>query len=402
MRRILINDITLRDGEQSPGVNFYPEEKLEIARKLRAMGVPIIEAGFAAASESDWNGINLIARELGADDQAPVICSMCRANEKDIAAAHEALRPARRPRIQVVLSTSDLHMQYKLQITREQALEITDRTVRYARSLVEDVEFAAEDATRSDLDFLLKVFEVAVKAGARTIEIPDTVGFATPIDYTNIVTATVARVKQAGGAVVATHCHDDLGLAAANTLAGIAAGAGQAEVTVNGIGERAGNAALEEVVMALRTRPTIYEADTGIDVHGITAVSKLVAKLSRMAVAPNKAIVGYNAFRHESGIHQHGMLVNSLTYQIIEPTDVGAEPFGLVIGKLSGKHALKSKIESLGLTVTDSGFDKVYREFKDLASKKKLILDEDIVNLVGKVLGEAPAAAQPVAETSHH
>jgi 2-isopropylmalate synthase len=399
MRRILINDITLRDGEQSPGVNFFPEEKLEIAKRLRAMGVPIIEAGFAAASESDWNGINLIARELGADDAAPVICSMCRANEKDIAAAHEALRPARRPRIQVVLSTSDLHMKYKLQITREQALEIADRTVRYARSLVEDVEFAAEDATRTDLDFLLKVFEVAVKAGARTIEIPDTVGFATPIDYTTIVSATVERVKLAGGAIVATHCHDDLGLAAANTLAGIAAGAGQAEVTVNGIGERAGNAALEEVVMALRTRPTIFDADTGIDVGGITAISKLVSKLSRMAVAPNKAIVGYNAFRHESGIHQHGMLVNSLTYQIIEPSDVGAEPFNLVIGKLSGKHALKSKIESLGLDVSNAGFDKVYREFKDLAAKKKLLMDEDIVNLVTKVLGET-AGRKTSVETS--
>jgi 2-isopropylmalate synthase len=389
MRHILINDITLRDGEQSPGVNFFPEEKLEIARQLRHMRVPIIEAGFAAASDSDWQGINLISRELGADDAAPIICAMCRAVERDIDAAYEALKPARRPRIQIVLSTSDLHMTHKLRITRDEALAMTDRTVRYASAMVGDVEFAAEDATRSDRDFLIEVFAVALRAGARTLEIPDTVGFSTPAEYGALVAAVIDRVPGARNATIATHCHDDLGLACANTLAGIAAGAGQAEVTVNGIGERAGNAAFEEVVMALRTRAAFYGADTGIETKEIMAVSALVAKLSRMAVAPNKAIVGRNAFRHESGIHQHGMLANSLTYQIIEPADVGASPFDLIVGKLSGKHALKSKIEGLGLDISDAAFDDVYREFKDLAAKKKLLVDEDIVNLVMSVVGTA-------------
>ncbi|MBF0332214.1 MAG: 2-isopropylmalate synthase [Alphaproteobacteria bacterium] len=385
MRKILFNDITLRDGEQSPGVNFFPAEKLEIARQLAAMNIPIIEAGFAVSSRSDWDGVNLIARELGTLPNPPVICSMARAERKDIEAAHEALKPAARPRIQVVLSTSDLHLEHKLKMTRADALVRTREMVALARSLVEDVEFAAEDATRSDIAFLHEIFALAIEAGARTIEIPDTVGYATPGDYAAIVAGVVDKVVAGRDVVVATHCHDDLGLATANTLAGLAAGAGQAECTINGIGERAGNAPFEEVVMALKTRPGQFGVEADIDTTGLMAASSLVSRLAGMAVAPNKAIVGGNAFRHESGIHQHGMLCNMETYQIIRPETVGAEPFHLDLGKHSGKHALRQKVEALGATLDDARFETLYGLFKDLAAKKKMIVDEDVLGLVKHV-----------------
>lgn len=386
MRKILFNDITLRDGEQSPGVNFFPEEKLEIARRLAAMGIPIIEAGFAVSSQSDWNGVNLIARELGGAG-GPVICSMCRAQRKDIDAAFEALRPAARPRIQVVLATSDLHLEAKLKMTREQALACIADTVSYARSLVEDVEFAAEDATRSDHDFLHTCFKVALDSGARTLEIPDTVGYATPVEYGALVAGVLAGVPGVDKATIAVHCHDDLGLATANTLAGLAAGAGQAECTINGIGERAGNTSFEEVIMAMRTRPGQWGVEADIDTTGITAASQLVARLAHMAVAPNKAIVGRNAFRHGSGIHQHGIICNAYTYQIIRPEDVGASEVNLDLGKLSGKHALKQRLEQLHIDLSGPSFDQFYSEFKDMAAKKKLILDDDIINLAHRIAG---------------
>ncbi len=386
VRRILLNDITLRDGEQSPGVNFFPEEKLEIARQLVNMNVPIIEAGFAVASESDFQGVNRIAMELGSPD-GPTICSMARAHKRDIECAYEALRPAAKPRIQVVLATSDLHLEYKLNLTREQVIDLTRETVAFARSLVEDVEFAAEDATRSDLDFLCSVFTVAGESGARTLEIPDTVGYSIPTEYASIVKTVLAKVAGVKDMVVSTHCHDDLGLATANTLAGLAAGAGQAECTINGIGERAGNASMEEVVMALKTRPTQFGVQADINTKAILETSKLVEALSRMRVAPNKAIVGENAFKHESGIHQHGMLCNSETYQIIEPETVGARKFDLMLGKLSGKHALRTKIMELSLDIGPQDFDKVYLSFKDLSAKKKMIVDDDIVNLVNRIVG---------------
>lgn len=386
MRKILFNDITLRDGEQSPGVNFYPEEKLEIARALAAMRIPIIEAGFAASSESDWKGVNLVAAEVGGDG-GPVICSMCRADKRDIDAAIDALRPAKRPRVQVVLATSDLHLEFKLRMTREQALERIAETVAYARERMEDVEFAAEDATRSDRDFLLLCFKTALENGARTLEIPDTVGYATPDEYAAIVADVLANVPGADKAVISTHCHDDLGLAVANTLAGIAAGAGQAECTINGIGERAGNAAFEEVVVATRIRPARFGVESDIDTTGIVKTSKLVERLARMVVAPNKAVVGANAFRHESGIHQHGMLRNAETYQIISPAMVGAPAFQLELGKLSGKHALKQALERLKIDLSDPRFDEFYVAFKDMAAKKKLILDEDLVNLASRLFG---------------
>jgi len=386
LRKILFNDITLRDGEQSPGVNFFPEEKLEIARALAAMRVPIIEAGFAASSESDWKGVNLVAEEVGGEG-GPVICSMCRADKRDIDAAVEALRPARRPRVQVVLATSDLHLEHKLRMTRDQAVARIAETVAHARARVEDVEFAAEDATRSDREFLRLCFKTALENGARTLEIPDTVGYAVPEEYADIVADTLANVPGADKAVISTHCHDDLGLAVANTLAGIAAGAGQAECTVNGIGERAGNAALEEVLVATRIRPQRFGVESDIDATGLIGISKLVERLSRMPVAPNKAIVGANAFRHESGIHQHGMLLNAETYQIISPAMVGAAAFRLELGKLSGKHALKQALERLEIDPGDKGFDEFYIAFKDMAAKKKLILDEDLVNLARRLFG---------------
>ncbi|RAU20803.1 2-isopropylmalate synthase [Paramagnetospirillum kuznetsovii] len=386
MRKIAFNDITLRDGEQSPGVNFFPEEKLEIARRLAAMRVPIIEAGFAVSSESDWKGVNLIARELGGPG-GPVICSMCRAQKKDIDAAFEALRPAARPRIQVVLATSDLHLEAKLKMTRDQALACIADTVAYARSLVDDVEFAAEDATRSDRDFLYTCFKVALDNGARTLEIPDTVGYATPMDYAAIVSGVLANVPGADRATIAVHCHDDLGLATANTLAGLAAGAGQAECTINGIGERAGNASFEEVIMAIRTRPGQWGVEADIDTTHLTAASQMVERLAHMAVAPNKAIVGRNAFRHGSGIHQHGMICNADTYQIIRPEDVGAPAANLDLGKLSGKHALKQRLDALHIDLSAPSFDRFYAEFKDMAAKKKLILDDDIINLAHHLAG---------------
>lgn len=385
LRTVLFNDITLRDGEQSPGVNFFPEEKVQIARQLVKLNIPIIEAGFAVASDSDWQGVNRVAQELGRGDTPPVICSMARAHPQDINAAAEALKPARRPRIQVVLATSDLHMEHKLKMSRADVLERTREMVTLARTRVDDVEFAAEDATRSDIQFLYQVFAEALKAGARTLEIPDTVGYATPSDYAAIVTGVLNNVPGARDAVIATHCHDDLGLATANTLAGIAAGAGQAECTINGIGERAGNAAFEEVIMALKTRPGQFGADAPINTAELVPTSRLVEELAGMVVAPNKAIVGGNAFRHESGIHQHGMLCNSETYQIIRPETVGADPFNLELGKLSGKHALKMKVDALGGNLSEAQFEEFYKAFKDLAAKKKLIVDDDVRNLLKRM-----------------
>lgn len=383
MRSLVINDITLRDGEQAAGVNFFPEEKLRIAEQLVNMQVPIIEAGFAIASKSDYDGIHLIARELGARS-GPVVCAMARGNKKDIEMAVESVSPAVKGRVQIVIPTSDIHARYKLNKTREQIKELVFETVRYAKSLIDDVEFAAEDATRSDIDYLMEIFKISIEAGAKTVEIPDTTGYAVPEEYGQIVKRTIENVPE--WVTVATHCHNDLGLAVANTLAGIQAGAGQAELTINGLGERAGNASLEEVVMALITRKNHYNININIDTRQIMNTCRLVEELSKIAIAANKAIVGKNAFLHESGIHQHGMLRNKETYQIIDPRDIGLEQQPFVFGKHSGKHALKRKIEDLRLSISGEVFDEVYIHFKDLASKKKQIMDEDIINLVNRFM----------------
>lgn len=380
MEQVLINDITLRDGEQAAGVNFFPEEKLRIAEQLVKLGVPIIEAGFPIASESDAEGVALVAMEFGDD---VIISAMCRANKKDIEIAAKALGDAKKGRIQVVMGTSDIHLKHKFNMTREQALEISCEMVRYAKTFTDDVEFAAEDATRSDISYLKKVCEECASAGATTIELPDTVGYATPDEYALMV-KTIAEIPDI---VVSTHCHNDLGLAVANTLAGIQAGAKQAEVTFNGIGERVGNAATEEVIMALKTRADYYNKDISyINTTEIIKTSKLVEELSQIRLAYNKAIVGRNAFLHESGIHQDGLLKSPQVYQLIDPKDIGLNGYQFVLGKLSGKHALKDTISRLGFKLNEQEIEKFAKFFKDNAAKKKFITNDDVVNLLNRFL----------------
>ena len=382
MRSLWVNDITLRDGEQAPGVNFFPEEKLRIAEQLVRLGVPILEAGFPIASADDVEGVRLIARAFG--DQI-VISAMCRACKKDIEVAAEALAGAPKGRIQVVMGTSDIHLRHKFEMSRDQALDLSVAMVEYAKGFTDDVEFAAEDATRSDLNYLMDVSQAVVKVGARTIELPDTVGYATPYDYFEMIAAVVNCLPE--DVVVSTHCHNDLGLAVANTLAGVKAGARQVEVTVNGIGERVGNASSEEVIMALRMRPDVYGCDLGtIDPRQIISTSRLVEELSGIAVAYNKAVVGRNAFLHESGIHQDGLIKSPQTYQLMDPRDIGLEGYKLMIGKLSGRHALEQKLKDLQVYEDPQTIEAFSRYFKDHAAKKKFITDDDIMGLFHRFL----------------
>lgn len=376
MQSILINDITLRDGEQAAGVNFFPEEKLKIAEQLVKLGLPIIEAGFPIASESDAKGVSLVAREFG---NQVIISAMCRAHKKDIEVAAQALGSARKGRIQVVMGTSDIHLKHKFNFTRQEALDLSVEMVSYAATFVKDVEFAAEDSTRSDTDYLQQVCAACAKAGATTIELPDTVGYATPEEYA----AMIQSICAIPGIIVSTHCHNDLGLAVANTLAGIKAGARQAEVTVNGIGERVGNASSEEVIMALKTREDYYQKDISyINTKEIIETSKLIEELSQIKIAYNKAIVGRNAFLHESGIHQDGLLKSQQTYQLIDPRDIGLEGYQFILGKLSGKHALEKKLAQLSLKLDQKEMEAFSKYFKDNAAKKKFITDDDVINLV--------------------
>lgn len=382
MEKILINDITLRDGEQAPGVNFFPEEKLKIAKQLVKLGLPIIEAGFPIASEFDAKGVRLVAKEFGNDI---IISAMCRANKKDIEVAAQALGKAKKGRIQVVMGTSDIHLKHKFNMTREQAKELSVETVKYARNFTGDVEFAAEDSTRSDLDYLVDVCRACVEAGARTIELPDTVGYATPEGYALWVKTVVKALPE--NIVVSTHCHNDLGLAVANTLAGIMAGAKQAEVTVNGIGERVGNAASEEVIIALKVRKDEFQKDIDyINTKEIISTSKLVEELSGIKIAYNKAIVGRNAFLHESGIHQDGLLKSPQTYQLIKPTDIGLRGYSFILGKLSGRHALEEKLVKLGFKLKEQEIKEFAEYFKNHAAKKKFITNDDVINLLNKFL----------------
>jgi len=380
MQSVSVADITLRDGEQAAGVNFFPEEKLRIAEQLVKLKVPIIEAGFPIASEEDVKGVSLVAKEFGDD---VCISAMCRANKKDIEVAAAALGGAKKGRIQVVMGTSDIHLKHKFNMTRQQALELSVEMVEYAATFTGDVEFAAEDATRSDLAYLIDLAGSCVRAGAQTIELPDTVGYATPDDYFKMVAGVVEALPDE--VVVSTHCHNDLGLAVANTLAGIQAGARQAEVTVNGIGERVGNAATEEVIMALKTREDIYHKNVDyINTKEITNTSRLVEKLSHIKLAYNKAIVGRNAFLHESGIHQDGMIKSPQTYQILNPQDIGLGGYQLMIGKLSGKHALKERMKIINIYENEHTTKKFAEFFKNHAAKKKVITDDDIIHLFKK------------------
>ncbi|MGE5222406.1 MAG: 2-isopropylmalate synthase [Omnitrophica WOR_2 bacterium] len=394
---VRVFDTTLRDGEQSPGASMTSAEKLEVARALARLGVDVMEAGFPAASPDDLEAVRRIAIEVGnkvspaagdysasPDDRLypPIICGLARAVKSDIDKAWDAVRHAAQPRIHTFLATSDIHMQYKLRMSREQVLQTAGDMVAYARSLCPDVEFSPEDAGRSDPEFLYQVLEAAIQAGATTLNIPDTVGYTTPEEFGALITSIIQNTPGIQACIVSTHCHNDLGLATANTLAGIWAGARQAEVTINGIGERAGNTSLEEIVMALHTRRPYFQLTTGIDATQICRVSKLVSNYTGIVVQPNKAIVGANAFAHEAGIHQDGMLKNQQTYEIMKPEMVGATQSRLVLGKHSGRHALKVRLNELGFEMSDDDLNKAFERFKSLADKKKTVTDADLEALV--------------------
>ena len=362
-------------------------EKLEVARALSRLGVDIIEAGFAAASPDDLEAVRRIAVEVGAVPASgrtdpPIICSLARANNSDINKAWEAIRQAKRPRIHTFLATSEIHMKYKLKMDPEQVIERAAEMVAYARNLCEDVEFSPEDAGRSDPEFLYVVLGEAIKAGATTLNIPDTVGYTTPDEFGQLIEGIIKHTPGIEKCIVSVHCHDDLGMATANTLAGIRAGARQAEVTINGIGERAGNTSLEEVVMALHTRKPVFSLSTGIETTQIMRVSRLVSNYTGIPVQPNKAIVGANAFAHEAGIHQDGMLKNQQTYEIMRPETVGVTQTRLVLGKHSGRHALKVRLVELGYNLSDAELDKAFERFKNLADKKKTIADADLEAII--------------------
>jgi 2-isopropylmalate synthase len=382
---VKIFDTTLRDGEQSPGATMTAAEKLEVARSLARMGVDIIEAGFPAASPDDLEAVRRIAQEVGRPSEAepdakvPIIAGLARANKADIDKAWEAIQGAARPRIHTFLATSSIHMKHKLKMDPEEVVQRVSEMVAYARSFCADVEFSPEDAGRSDPEFLYVVLSEAIKSGATTLNIPDTVGYTTPDEYFALIDGVIRNTPDMhDGITVSVHCHDDLGMATANTLAGIRAGARQAEVTMNGIGERAGNTSLEEVVMALKTRKPVFGLDTGIETQQLARVSKLVSNYTGMVVQPNKAIVGANAFAHEAGIHQDGMLKHQTTYEIMRPEDVGVNQTKLVMGKHSGRHALRARLAEMGHSLDEYELDKAFARFKELADRKKVITDLDL------------------------
>jgi 2-isopropylmalate synthase len=376
--RVIIFDTTLRDGEQSPGANMNPAEKLQIAIQLEKLGVDIIEAGFPAASGGDFDAVSQIAKKL----KRIRVTGLARTSKEDIDRAWGAVQHAVNPGIHVFLATSELHMKYKLNMSREEVLQKTVESVRYARSLTEKIEFSAEDGSRSDRDFLCRVFEAAIEAGATTVNLPDTVGYAIPDEFAKLVKYVMAHTPNMGKAVLSVHCHNDLGLATANTLSAIQAGARQAEVTINGIGERAGNTSLEEVVMALHTRPNFFPISTNIKTELIYPTSRMVSMISGMIVQPNKAIVGANAFAHEAGIHQDGVLKNPMTYEIMKPETIGLSTNKLVLGKHSGRHALRNRLKEMGYDLSDEEVKIVFKKFKDLSDKKKHVMDEDLEALV--------------------
>ncbi len=377
-RMIQIFDTTLRDGEQSPGASMNVEEKLSIAKQLARLGVDIIEAGFAYSSPGDFEAVRTIANEV----EGPVICSLARAKPADIDRAWEALKGGAKVRIHTFISTSDIHLKHQFRLTRDEAIKRAVEMVERARGYVEDVEFSPMDATRSDETYLCEVLEAVIAAGARTVNIPDTVGYAIPQDFGRLIESIRKRVPNIDQAVISVHCHNDLGLAVANSIAAILAGAGQVECTINGIGERAGNASLEEVVMALRTRKDFFGADTKIVTEEITKASRLVSKITGMAVQPNKAIVGANAFAHESGIHQDGLLKEKMTYEIMRPESVGAGKTHIVLGKHSGRHAFKKKLEEMGYHPGDAELDQAFERLKRLADQKKEIFEEDLETII--------------------
>jgi 2-isopropylmalate synthase len=376
--QIVFFDTTLRDGEQSPGCTMHHEEKLRMAHQLANLGVDILEAGFAIASDGDFNAVQAIAREV----KGPRIASLARCKREDIEAAGRAVQPAASNRIHLFLASSDLHLEYKLRISREEALDQAAEAVRLARTFVDDVEFSTEDGTRTDTEFLLKIITVAVQAGAGTINIPDTVGYTTPGEYEAIFRRVKASVPGIENVILSTHCHDDLGMAVANSLAGIQGGARQVECAINGIGERAGNAALEEIAAALMVRRDQFPFTNNIKMELLYPTSQMLAECISFGAAPNKAIVGANAFAHESGIHQHGMMANPLTYEIMTPASVGVANTNLVLGKHSGRRALADRLEKLGHPLDRQQLDDVYHRFTELADRKKNIYDQDLLKLL--------------------
>src|ERR1017187_9928159 len=385
--RITIFDTTLRDGEQAPGFSMCEAEKVRLARKLDALGVDVMEAGFPIASEDDFNSVRAVAREV----RRPVIAALARSVDADIDRAAAALEGAARPRIHTFIATSDLHLEHKLRMSRAECLDHAAAAVRRARRHVSDVEFSAEDATRSDLDFLVAVVEAVVEAGATTVNLPDTVGYATPDEIVRFFQTVRGRVKFADRVVFSAHCHNDLGLAVANSLAALEGGVRQLECTVNGIGERAGNASLEEIVMALRVRPDKLPFTTGIATPELFSSSQLLAEITGEGVQSNKAIVGRNAFAHEAGIHQDGILKDRRTYEIMRPEDVGVPQTTLVLGKHSGRHAVQQRCEDLGLSLDRHGVDAVYRKVIVVASVKKHVSDDDLRRISREECHRAPA-----------
>ena len=385
-------DTTLRDGEQSPGATLTSAEKIEVARQLARLGVDIIEAGFPIASPDDLAAVQRISAQVGRADELrawaedsvrpPVICGLARASEEDIDAAWEAIQSADRPRIHTFLATSEIHMRHKLRMDPEEVVDRVQQMVAYAKGYCEDVEFSPEDAGRSDPEFLYVVLAEAIKCGATTLNIPDTVGYTIPDEFGALIAGIIANTAGIEDIIVSVHCHDDLGMATANTLAGIRAGARQAEVTINGIGERAGNTSLEEVVMALHTRRPIFNLEHGIDTTQITRSSRMVSKYTGIVVQPNKAVVGANAFAHEAGIHQDGMLKHEETYEIMRPETVGLSQSTLVLGKHSGRHALRVRLQELGFDLNDEELKDVFTRYKRVAEKKKVVADADLVALI--------------------
>jgi len=391
--RIQIFDTTLRDGEQSPGCSMQPQEKLRMALQLAALKVDVIEAGFPIASEDDFAAVRMVSRKV----QGPAIAALCRTLPGDIDRAWEAIRESARPRIHTFISTSDLHMSHKLQKTRTEVLAMARAGVRRAKGLCADVEFSAEDASRSDLSFLCDIVAQALEDGATVINIPDTVGYTVPEEYRDLILSLRERVPGLDRAVISVHCHNDLGLAVANSLAALEAGARQIECTINGIGERAGNASLEELVMALHVRKELLPYECGIVTQELYRTSQILSNITGVQVQPNKAIVGKNAFAHESGIHQHGVLANPMTYEIMTPETVGVKTNSLVLGKHSGRHALRQRYADLGYDLEKDTLERIYKLFTGLADQKREIFDEDLITLLYDGISEEPQTCRLVA-----
>jgi 2-isopropylmalate synthase len=385
--RLTIFDTTLRDGEQAPGFSMRIDEKLKLARQLAALGVDIIEAGFPIASEADAEAVRIIANSI----RGPVIAALARCNTKDIERAAWSLAPATRRRIHVFIATSDLHLERKLRMTREECIRAAMSAVRLARQHTDDVQFSAEDATRSDPEFLWRVIEAVIQSGAKTINLPDTVGYSTPDEISQFFFGMINRVPSSDQVTWSAHCHDDLGLAVANTLGALSGGARQVECTINGVGERAGNASLEELVMAIRVREDRLPYRTGVNTKELFATSQMLSGLTGEAVQANKAIVGRNAFAHEAGIHQDGMLKDRRTYEIMRPEDVGVPQATLVLGKHSGRHAVQRRCEQLGLKLDRHELDEVYRAVIALADREKIVNDNDLADIVSRMRGQQPA-----------